>query len=239
VSVNPSKSVQTVDQRESIRRPGNAQKLSHAPRSPPARAFILSQILIHESEGFRIPVERFRSCRGAVKALEVKSGEKWKVRGLLIRGNREARRYVTSSLTASDDNPLSKRISNSYHIERHISRLRALSMAAPPPPPQWVIDLNSPPITKPKSSGIPDPPGYTATSMGSKVCPPKLLQRLISAKQALETAILQSRRPRSPYPRRNRYPKAQKGMGGGTGTREAVTYDRHHDVYVWQLLTNI
>jgi len=41
-------------------------------------------------------------------------------------------------------------------------------MAAPPPPPQWVIDLNSPPAAKPKSAGIPDPPGFTATSSGSK-----------------------------------------------------------------------
>ncbi|KAH8678768.1 hypothetical protein BGZ60DRAFT_250787 [Tricladium varicosporioides] len=38
-----------------------------------------------------------------------------------------------------------------------------------PPPPQWVTDLNTPPITKPKSAGIPDPPGYTgATTGGSK-----------------------------------------------------------------------
>jgi len=36
-------------------------------------------------------------------------------------------------------------------------------MAAPPPPPQWVIDLNSPPAAKPKSTGIPDPPGFTST----------------------------------------------------------------------------
>lgn len=39
---------------------------------------------------------------------------------------------------------------------------------APPPPPQWVLDLNSPPASKQKNSGIPDPPGYPATSSGSK-----------------------------------------------------------------------
>ncbi|EDU45560.1 transmembrane protein 85 [Pyrenophora tritici-repentis] len=33
---------------------------------------------------------------------------------------------------------------------------------APPPPPQWVIDLNSTPASKPKSATLPDPPGYTA-----------------------------------------------------------------------------
>jgi len=33
----------------------------------------------------------------------------------------------------------------------------------PPPPPQWVIDLSNPPQSKPKSLGIPDPPGYTSS----------------------------------------------------------------------------
>jgi hypothetical protein len=32
----------------------------------------------------------------------------------------------------------------------------------PPPPPQWVVDLNSPPATPPKVT-IADPPGYTAS----------------------------------------------------------------------------
>ncbi|TVY13907.1 ER membrane protein complex subunit 4 [Lachnellula arida] len=42
-------------------------------------------------------------------------------------------------------------------------------MASAPLPPQWVIDLNSPPAGKPKSAGIPDPPGYTSTATGGKV----------------------------------------------------------------------
>jgi hypothetical protein len=33
----------------------------------------------------------------------------------------------------------------------------------PPPPPQWVLDLNSTPASKPKSPSLPDPPGYTAS----------------------------------------------------------------------------
>jgi hypothetical protein len=33
---------------------------------------------------------------------------------------------------------------------------------APPPPPQWVLDLNSTPA-KPKNTSLPDPPGYTAS----------------------------------------------------------------------------
>lgn len=39
-----------------------------------------------------------------------------------------------------------------------------------PPPPQWVLELNSPPVTKSKAAGIPDPPGYPAAAIGSKVC---------------------------------------------------------------------
>ncbi|KAI4738066.1 hypothetical protein E4T50_11459 [Aureobasidium sp. EXF-12298] len=44
---------------------------------------------------------------------------------------------------------------------------------AVPLPPQWVVDLNAPPTTKPKTSTIPDPPGYTAptTVTTSKVRP--------------------------------------------------------------------
>jgi len=42
-------------------------------------------------------------------------------------------------------------------------------MATPtPPPPQWILDLNSPPAPKQKHSGIPDPPGFTGTSSGGK-----------------------------------------------------------------------
>jgi hypothetical protein len=34
---------------------------------------------------------------------------------------------------------------------------------APPPPPQWVLDLNSTPSSKPKNASLADPPGYTAS----------------------------------------------------------------------------
>lgn len=49
--------------------------------------------------------------------------------------------------------------------------------AQPPPPPQWVLDLNSPPVSKPKNTSFPDPPGFTAPlsakqrSQSSKVAP--------------------------------------------------------------------
>ena len=35
-------------------------------------------------------------------------------------------------------------------------------MAAPPPPPQWVLDLNSLPPSKPRSGTFADPPGFTS-----------------------------------------------------------------------------
>jgi hypothetical protein len=47
-------------------------------------------------------------------------------------------------------------------------------MAAPPPPPQWVLDLNSTSPTKPRSSGpFPDPPGFTSTSALAQSKPTK------------------------------------------------------------------
>jgi len=43
------------------------------------------------------------------------------------------------------------------------------TMVAPPPPPQWVVDLNNPLAPKPKTANIPDPPGFTAAVSGNKV----------------------------------------------------------------------
>ncbi|KZF25527.1 hypothetical protein L228DRAFT_244380 [Xylona heveae TC161] len=37
----------------------------------------------------------------------------------------------------------------------------------PPPPPQWVLDLDSKPIRKSKPASIPDPPGYVAGGTGN------------------------------------------------------------------------
>jgi hypothetical protein len=43
------------------------------------------------------------------------------------------------------------------------------TMVAPPPPPQWVVDLNNPLASKPKPANIPDPLGFTAAVSGNKV----------------------------------------------------------------------
>lgn len=37
-------------------------------------------------------------------------------------------------------------------------------MAAPPPPPQWVLDLNSTPPSKSRSGAFADPPGFTSAT---------------------------------------------------------------------------
>ncbi|KAH6676491.1 hypothetical protein B0J14DRAFT_615998 [Halenospora varia] len=54
-----------------------------------------------------------------------------------------------------------------------------------PPPPQWVTDLNTPPITKPKSAGIPDPPGYTGATTGGS----KAQMDVLKLKKAWEVAL--------------------------------------------------
>lgn len=38
----------------------------------------------------------------------------------------------------------------------------------PPPPPQWVLDLTTAPASTPKSSSLPDPPGYTSTASSKR-----------------------------------------------------------------------
>lgn len=77
-------------------------------------------------------------------------------------------------------------------------------MAAPPPPPQWVLDLNSTSPTKPRSTGpFPDPPGFTSTSTlaqsskptkGSKAITPRAKpspeeMETLKLKKAWEVAI--------------------------------------------------
>lgn len=44
----------------------------------------------------------------------------------------------------------------------------ANTTAVPPPPPQWVLDVNSPQVSKPKSANIPDPPGFIPAATGNK-----------------------------------------------------------------------
>jgi hypothetical protein len=68
--------------------------------------------------------------------------------------------------------PFVARLSYSTSPQHQPLSENAKDMAVPLPP-QWVVDLNAPPTTKPKTSTIPDPPGYTAptTVTTSKVRP--------------------------------------------------------------------
>ncbi|KAL9090468.1 MAG: hypothetical protein Q9165_005229 [Trypethelium subeluteriae] len=45
--------------------------------------------------------------------------------------------------------------------------MATVQASKPPPPPQWVLDLNSTGPTKSKAANIPDPPGYQAVSTSS------------------------------------------------------------------------
>ncbi|MCJ1404152.1 hypothetical protein MMC11_007377 [Xylographa trunciseda] len=57
-----------------------------------------------------------------------------------------------------------------------------------PPPPQWVIDLSTPPIPKSKSSSIQDPPGYSNTATTKRSAASK--QQLRKAPTTAETDTL-------------------------------------------------
>lgn len=69
---------------------------------------------------------------------------------------------------------------------------------ATPPPPQWVVDLTSPPTSKPKNAALPDPPGYTASmtrkeralsSKKTRVPPTPEEMDTLKMKKAWEVAI--------------------------------------------------
>jgi hypothetical protein len=120
----------------------------------------------------------------------------------------------------------------------------------PPPPPQWVMDLNSPPASKAKPSSLPDPPGYSSTT--TKVCD-FLLPSSSTCRPCLSTlltphflpaySILQkpTRNPNSqtPHNRRNRYPQSQEIMGTCSRPRKSLTYERNNDVHVRKQSTDI
>lgn len=67
-----------------------------------------------------------------------------------------------------------------------------------PPPPQWVIDLNTAPAFKSKNTSLPDPPGYTASmtrkeraisSKKTRVPPTPEEMDTLKMKKAWEVAI--------------------------------------------------
>lgn len=70
--------------------------------------------------------------------------------------------------------------------------------AVPPPPPQWVLDLNSTPASRPKNASLADPPGYTASltkkersqaSKNQRVPPTAEEMDTLKMKKAWEVAI--------------------------------------------------
>lgn len=61
------------------------------------------------------------------------------------------------------------RPSGGHLLYKYSSTMAHQQTSPPPPPPQWVLDLNSTPTSRPRSTNIPDPPGYSAAISG-KVC---------------------------------------------------------------------
>ncbi|KAK7521411.1 uncharacterized protein IWZ02DRAFT_453641 [Phyllosticta citriasiana] len=82
--------------------------------------------------------------------------------------------HVTSDLT------------HLHHSTRALETIRKSFL--PPPPPQWVLDLNSKAPAPSKNSNIPDPPGYTAPNK-QRATPRTRLRKETSLKKAWELAI--------------------------------------------------
>ncbi|KAL1986837.1 hypothetical protein VTN96DRAFT_5490 [Rasamsonia emersonii] len=62
-----------------------------------------------------------------------------------------------------------------------------MSSKSPPPPPKWVVELNSPPPRpSPKASKIPDPPGYSSRPTGKQ----RVTQQSAPARRPVETDTL-------------------------------------------------
>lgn len=128
-----------------------------------------------------------------------------------------------------------------FHLSEYTTKYNVADMNAPtPPPPQWVLDLNTPPTPKQKNSGIPDPPGYTSTAITSKVSSHSP-RSLYHSNRSPETncLLLQNHNTSRPHNRPNGRSQAQKSLGSSPSTRKATTNDRNNDVHVGQLVTNI
>ena len=110
-------------------------------------------------------------------------------------------------------------------------------MSQTPAPPKWAVELNSPPVSRTKST-IPDPPGYTAASSGNKVRTHSIC--ICTPLTCLETnRRLQNARSNRPNHRRNGHIKAKESLGDRACASQATTHDRDHDVHVRELFTDI
>ena len=109
------------------------------------------------------------------------------------------------------------------------------------PPPQWVIDLNSPPRPKAKNTNITNPPGYTEASTG-KVHP---IAPIPSPRYSSITAfvayryLIQKCNPKTTHHSRNRHPEAEKVMGTRPRACQSLAHERNHDVHVRQFAADI
>ena len=95
--------------------------------------------------------------------------------------------------------------------------------------PQWYIDLTTPP-SKPKSSNIPDPPGFSSATKVwiTQVYPSK------SKLTTLPAVIIQTARAKTSNNRGNRHTEAEKSLGARYRASKVAAHERNNDVYVRQ-----
>lgn len=115
---------------------------------------------------------------------------------------------------------------------------RNSTSSSTPPPPQWVIDLQSPPKPKTKAN-IPDPPGYSASTSGKARSPFPHVQTNHANPSSSAIRSGQSTSTKSAYSRGDGHAEDQEILGTGPRARQGPAYECNHDVYVWQFAADL
>lgn len=115
------------------------------------------------------------------------------------------------------------------------------SPSNPPPPPQWVLDLNSPLRPKTRNTNITNPPGYTEASSGKvqPLCSQSISSCLQLTALAAYCHLIQNSSPQTPNDRGNRHAEAEKVLGTRPRACQSLAHERNHDVHVGQLAADI
>jgi hypothetical protein len=132
----------------------------------------------------------------------------------VICGARETERRLLRNTTNHHEQPGPR--------NRHCMRITRVMLQVPPPPPQWVLDLNSTSASKPKNASLADPPGYTASltrkersqaTKNQRVPPTAEEMDTLKLKKAWEVAIAPAKQlpmnafGASPHVRKSRHTK--------------------------------
>jgi len=124
----------------------------------------------------------------------------------------------------------------------------ARSTPLPPPPPQWVIDINTPPIKTPKPLGSPTlqdsqrlrSPAARCVLLQLPLLQPSSITPSNSFSEAAACLLkVRPRRPKGAHNRRDRHSEDQEGLGDRHCTCEAAADDWVHDVHVGQRIADL